>query len=136
MTVDEDDESDGRTQEGLIKSVEAQMDLGNASKRAREVARIILDRGSCTTSDLEDLGYKHAPRAVRDLRDAGIDVVTTTESYTDNSTGGNKRRARYTVVGVIRGKVSRHPLSKDTVDAVKSGGHCEVCGALPPTPLF
>lgn len=116
----------------LRSEVEDQMERGRASKRAREVARIMLDRGSCTTSDLEELGYKHAPRAVKDLKDAGVEILTTMESYTDPSTGQLKRRAKYTVVGVDPTKESRRQFSKATTDAVKSSGKCEVCGAPPP----
>ena len=61
--------------------VEEHMQFGNASKRARDVARIILEQGSCTTSDIEKLGYKHAPRAVGDLRDSGVQVVKEMEAF-------------------------------------------------------
>lgn len=77
-------------------------------------------------------GYKHSPRAVGDLRDSGVNVVKVMERYTDPDTGTDKRRARYSIAGVTAGKVSRHPFSKKTTDAVKASGHCEVCGALPP----
>lgn len=112
--------------------VEEQMQLGNASKRARDVARIILEQGSCTTSDIEKLGYKHAPRAVGDLRDSGVQVVKEMEAYVDADTHTKKRRARYTIQGVVPGKKSRHSISKKTADAVKASGKCEVCGAPPP----
>lgn len=108
------------------------MERGRASKRAREVARIILDRGSCTTSDLEELGYKHSPRAVRDLKEAGVEIVTTMEGYADPDTGQRKRRASYSIVGVDPTKKSRRQFSKSIVDSVKASGKCEVCGAPPP----
>lgn len=116
----------------LRKQVEEQLTRGRASKRAREVARIILNRGSCTTTDLEVLGYKHAPRAVKDLKDSGVEVQTTMETYTEAAGGRTKQRARYTVVGIDPSKKSRRQLSKGTADAVKAGGKCEVCGAPPP----
>ncbi|NLA64815.1 MAG: HNH endonuclease [Leucobacter sp.] len=116
----------------LRLQVEEQMERGRASKRAREVARIILERGACTTTDLEELGYKHPPRAVKDLKDAGIEIRTITESYVDPSTGNTKRRAKYSVVGVDASKESRRQFSKAVSDAVKASGKCEVCGALPP----
>ncbi|MGK2309301.1 HNH endonuclease signature motif containing protein [Cutibacterium sp. V970] len=112
----------------LRKAVEEQMARGNASKRAREVARIILERRSCTTSDLEALGYKHSPRAVRDLRESGVELVTENERYTDPATGQNKSRARYTIVGIDPNRKSRRAFSKKISDAVKSTGRCEVCG--------
>ncbi|WP_156181344.1 HNH endonuclease [Actinobaculum suis] len=114
--------------DSLRKAVEEQMERGNASKRAREVARIILERESCTTSDLEQLGYKHSPRAVRDLREAGVELVTKTELYTDPATGRSKRRARYTITGIDPNRKSRRAFSKRISDAVKSSGRCEMCG--------
>lgn len=128
MTVEPPQESAN----DLRALVVAQMNSGNASKRARDVAEMILTKGSCTTSDIEALGYKHSPRAVGDLRDSGVNVVKVMERYTDPDTGTDKRRARYSIAGVTAGKVSRHPFSKKTTDAVKASGHCEVCGALPP----
>ncbi len=108
------------------------MKRGHASKRAYKVARIIFDNGSCTTTDIESLGYKHAPRAVGDLRDAGIDVSKTIEQYVEQPSGVKKSRARYFISGTTDGKVSRHPFSKTLTQAVKASGHCEVCGAFPP----
>ena len=112
--------------------VEAQLESGNASRRARLLADILLDKGSCTTTDLQELGFNHPPRAKGDLRDAGVDVVTIPESYIDGTTGRRKTRARYAIVGVTEGKQSRHPFSKATIDAVKASGRCAVCGGPPP----
>ncbi|MEO8396750.1 MAG: HNH endonuclease signature motif containing protein [Chloroflexota bacterium] len=53
----------------LIKSI--------TSKRPRVVAEHILKYGSITTEELENLyGYKHAPRAARDLRELGVPLET------------------------------------------------------------
>lgn len=46
------------------------------SKRARFVIDTILEKGSCTTEDLKNGGYEHAPRAARDVRELGIPLVT------------------------------------------------------------
>lgn len=116
----------------LRSEVNEQLDIGIASKRARAVAQLILDQGSCTTSDLESLGYKHAPRAVRDLRDAGIDVGKHMESYVDSATGSKKRRARYVIEGVRPGSRSRRTITKQTILEVKQPGRCEICRATPP----
>lgn len=116
----------------LRTEVEDQMERGRASRRAREVARIMLDRGSCTTSDLEELGYKHAPRAVKDLKDSGVEILTVMEGYSDPRTGQVKRRAKYTIVGTDASRESRRQFSKATTDAVKASGKCEVCGSRPP----
>jgi hypothetical protein len=59
-------------------------------KRARFVVDFILQHGSITTEDLAQAGYEHPPRAVKDVRDQGIPLIT---SYTTSSQG--KRIARY-----------------------------------------
>ena len=46
------------------------------NKRARFVIDTILEKGSCTTEDLKNGGYEHAPRAARDVRELGIPLVT------------------------------------------------------------
>lgn len=46
------------------------------NKRARFVIDTILQKGFCTTEDLKDAGYEHAPRAARDVRELGIPLVT------------------------------------------------------------
>jgi len=46
------------------------------NKRARFVIDKILEQGFCSTQDLKDEGYEHAPRAARDVRELGIPLVT------------------------------------------------------------
>lgn len=46
------------------------------NKRARFVIDTIIEKGSCSTEDLKDAGYEHAPRAARDVRELGIPLVT------------------------------------------------------------
>lgn len=46
------------------------------NKRARYVIDTILDKGFCSTQDLKDAGYEHAPRAARDVRELGIPLET------------------------------------------------------------
>lgn len=46
------------------------------NKRAIAVLRVLLDKGAISTDDLNDLGYNHPPRAVGDVRDAGIPIIT------------------------------------------------------------
>ena len=46
------------------------------NKRARFLIDTILKKGSCTTEDLRNAGYEHAPRAARDVRELGIPLVT------------------------------------------------------------
>ncbi len=54
--------------EELLKSV--------TNKRARFVIDTILEKGFCTTEDLKNGGYEHAPRAARDVRELGIPLET------------------------------------------------------------
>lgn len=46
------------------------------NKRARFVIDKILEQGFCSTQDLKDGGYEHAPRAARDVRELGIPLDT------------------------------------------------------------
>jgi hypothetical protein len=46
------------------------------NKRAIAVLKALLEKGSITTDDLNALGYNHPPRAVGDVRDAGIPIIT------------------------------------------------------------
>lgn len=123
----EDDSTSDKHQ--LWLEVQAQLDAGRASKRARTVVQIIFERGACTTNDLKALGYQHPPRAVGDLRDAGIDVSRRMVSYTDPETGSKKSQASYSIVGTVPGRESRRGVSKQIRDEVTATGRCEMCGA-------
>lgn len=46
------------------------------NKRARYVIDTILKNGYCSTEDLKNGGYEHAPRAARDVRELGIPLET------------------------------------------------------------
>lgn len=46
------------------------------NKRARFVIDTILEKGFCSTEDLQNGGYEHAPRAARDVRELGIPLDT------------------------------------------------------------
>ena len=58
--------------------------------RASKALRAMLSSGSVTTDDLNALGYNHPPRAIGDVRDAGIPVVTERDRTPDG-----KPMARY-----------------------------------------
>lgn len=47
-----------------------------ANKRAIAVLQVMLDKGQVSTDDIQDMGYNHPPRAIGDVRDAGIPIVT------------------------------------------------------------
>lgn len=46
------------------------------NKRARFVIDTILEKGYCSTEDLKNEGYEHAPRAARDVREMEIPLIT------------------------------------------------------------
>lgn len=46
------------------------------AKRARAVIDHIMQHGSVTNDDLSGMGYTHPPRAVRDVRELGIPIIT------------------------------------------------------------
>ena len=59
----------------LLALVEQVIATGT-SKRAIAVLRVLLDKGSISTDDLAEMGYEHPPRAVGDVRDAGVPINT------------------------------------------------------------
>lgn len=54
------------------------------AKRPKTVIQYIIEHGFVTTEDLKNLGYTHAPRAARDVRELGIPLET---FYVKDSTG-------------------------------------------------
>lgn len=70
------------------------------SKRARTVITHIMDHGIVTTDDLRSM-YDHPPRAIRDVRDNGIPIIT--HSVINRKTG--RRMGAYTFgdISKIRG---------------------------------
>jgi hypothetical protein len=97
-------------------------------KRARLVVEHILQHGFITTEDLENYGYKHPPRAVRDVRDQGIPIVT---FQTKNSEGRTIAGYRFgdpqkAVRGRIGGRKIFSKAFKDELIA-KLGSRCSIC---------
>ena len=74
-----------------IREIAERVIAAGKNKRAIAVLKALLDKGSISTDDLNDLGYNHPPRAVGDVRDAGIPIVT--GSGTSERTG--RRMAIY-----------------------------------------
>ncbi|MDO5297742.1 MAG: HNH endonuclease [bacterium] len=63
----------------MIEYSKAILDLLNSiqAKRPRTVIQHILQHGFITSEDLKNLyGYNHPPRAIRDVREYGIPIVT------------------------------------------------------------
>jgi len=83
------------------------------AKRARTVIDHILEHGIITNEELSDLyGYDHPPRAIRDVRENGIPLIT--HSVTSPKTG--RRMGAYTfddVSKIKRGRIGgRKAFSK------------------------
>jgi hypothetical protein len=74
-----------------IQALAEKVIAAGANKRAIAVLKALLDKGTITTDELNEMGYNHPPRAVGDVRDAGIPVVT--GSATSAKTG--RRMAVY-----------------------------------------
>ena len=97
-------------------------------KRSRIVVDHILKYGSITTEDIEGYGYKHPPRAIRDVREQGLPLeMFWTKSRDGKKISGyrfgdpNKIRS-----GQIGGrKVFSKALQKQVIETYK--GKCAIC---------
>jgi hypothetical protein len=77
---------------------------GVQAKRARTVIDHILEYGLITNEDLSDLyGYDHPPRAIRDVRENGIPLIT----YNVTSPKTGRRMGAYTFDDVSKIKAGR-----------------------------
>ena len=75
----------------LILAIAEKVIAERKNKRAIAVLQVLLDKGTISTDELQMMGYNHPPRAVGDVRDAGIPIVT--GSATSTRTG--RRMAVY-----------------------------------------
>ena len=104
------------------------------AKRPQTVIQHILKHGFITSQDLKDLyGYNHPPRAVRDVREQGIPLVT----YRIEGTDGRKIAAYKfgdpdDVGNVISKSAGRTALSKALKQALieKYGAKCFIYHAI------
>ena len=71
IDIDKAVKSTGLSSEAIDQLLQ-QAKRGKASKRAMLVLRTLLENGECSTEALAEAGYKHAPRAVRDLKNSGM----------------------------------------------------------------
>lgn len=99
-------------------------------KRSRIVIEHILAHGFITTEDLErTYGYKHPPRAIRDVREQGVPI----ESFTIKDSQGRSIAAyRFGDTAQVRpGRSGRHRLPKRLKKALYATqeGKCAVCAA-------
>jgi hypothetical protein len=98
------------------------------NKRARLVLDTIVANGNVTTDELKELGYNHAPRAARDVRELGFTLITTMITG-----AGGKRMAAYSLGTVVQaGKSGRIQIPKKERDAIiaAAGSKCQICGAI------
>lgn len=98
-------------------------------KRSRIVVEHILEYGFITTDDLEQkYGYKHPPRAVKDVRDQGIPIETYSVKSLDGRTIAAYRFGDLTTIR--RGRIGgRSAFSKRFKEILfeQCGGHCAIC---------
>lgn len=102
-----------RTPRSSIDPALLSLCLSIEAKRARTVIDHILEHGIITNEELNDLyGYDHPPRAIRDVRENGIPLIT--HSVTSPKTG--RRMGAYTfddVSKIKRGRIGgRKAFSK------------------------
>ncbi len=65
-----------KTVDPHIRELAEKVIAEGANKRAIAVLKALLKKGSISTDELKAMGYEHPPRAVGDVRDAGIPVIT------------------------------------------------------------
>lgn len=99
------------------------------SGRAKIVVDTILEKGLITTEDLEMRGYKHAPRAARDVREKGIPL----ETFRVRSTDGRRSIAAYRFgdlsrmrEGRLEGRLAFPKQMKGNLYE-SGGGKCYIC---------
>lgn len=97
------------------------------AKRPRTVIQHILKYGFVTTEELKDLGYEHAPRAARDVRELGIPLETYRVKDSTGKSIGAYRFGDPNKINEMTSKVSgRTALSKTIKKALieKYGSKC------------
>jgi hypothetical protein len=98
-------------------------------KRARVVIDHILKHGLITTEDLETIyGYKHPPRAIRDVRDQGVPVETFSVKNSQGRTIAAYRFGDYISGGNLKiGGRKLFPKAFKQQLIELSGSRCSVC---------
>lgn len=99
------------------------------NKRARIVIEHFLEHGQITTEELErDHGYKHPPRAARDVREAGIPLETFRVKSSDGRSIAAYRFGDLTKIrrGRLQGRRTWPKQLKSELYRA-SEGKCSVC---------
>lgn len=96
------------------------------SKRARLLLELLLENKEVTTKELNEKGYDHPPRVARDLREAGIPLIT------KMATVDGVRMGVYSLdktLEISESKAGRRQFSKALKDALlkKDGEKCGYC---------
>lgn len=94
--------------------------------RAKRAVDHILEHGSVTTAELNRIGYDHPPRAIADIKDAGVAVVRNMVRI------NGRRMAQYSLDpdGGSDSFTGRRAIPKTLRDQIFAGTdhHCAVCG--------
>lgn len=99
------------------------------NRRAKIVIQHILEHGKITTEDLLNYGYKHAPRAARDVREAGIPLDTI---HVKDKDGKNIAAYKFGDINLIqegrlKGRSTFPKAFKTRLYSVHKG-KCTICG--------
>ena len=101
------------------------------NKRAKIVIEHILKHGYITTEDIAQYGYKHPPRAARDVREMGIPLVT----FHVKSADGSRTIAAYRFGNLSDSEKHRLQGRRTFPKGLKKrlyeaqDGKCAICGA-------
>ena len=113
----------------LPRAIRARLNAVSA-KRPRTVIQHILKHGSITTQALSEVyGYEHPPRAIRDVRELGIPIVTVKTKDKSGKSIAEYRFGDLSKWGGVPGKASgRTALAKALKSALieKFGSRCFV----------
>lgn len=108
--------------------VEKVLKNNDISLRGKKVLKFLVEHGSITTPDISNMGYNHPHRAIRDVRDAGIPIITTWETDAHK-----KRHAKYTFGNssdikehMIQGRVTFPKSFKKKLLKIQ-GNKCALC---------
>jgi len=99
------------------------------NKRAKIVIEHIIKHGSITTEELEKTyNYKHAPRAARDVREAGIPLVTFNKKSSDGKSIAAYKFGDLTKLQTsrIKGRIVFPKEFKEKLNELNNG-RCFVC---------
>lgn len=118
----------------FVKELEEMHNDGRISRRAWEACSAILSRGSVTTLELRDqFGLQHPPRAIRDLKDAGVEVNSARVKVEGKSIAQyrlvEKSISKQTSIRQRRKAIPKQ-VKEDLIQ--KHGGRCTICGGTFP----